>query len=201
MNACRRSIKHQFELGQSVVRNVSWFCTSKWLIRHHGKAVKHVYWLNAVAEETTNIDEITKGIDRGQQSLRAVVPTKDRIPLNDEVFAFDSRAGPAPESMPRIFFATAGQLLPSQDRVEPRDAFGDRRPEHRSMKSRRRMRPLQGPCLSGGDSTFWHGCPLPVRAAVCRRDDAIPNCSSDATCSSLLRPDSDQVHHPVRPVR
>ena len=26
-----------------------------------------------------------------------------------------------------------------------------------AMKSRRRMRPLQGPRLSGDDSTFWHG--------------------------------------------
>ena len=51
-----------------------------------------------------------------------------------------------------------------------------------AMKSRRRMRPLQGPRLSGDDNTFWHGrAPakivvpnrfffLPGKAAECRGD-------------------------------
>jgi hypothetical protein len=49
-----------------VIWNVTRFCASKYLIRHHGKAVKQVYYINAVAEETTCIDELTIGIDRGQ---------------------------------------------------------------------------------------------------------------------------------------
>jgi hypothetical protein len=63
-----RSIKHQVELGHLilVIRNVTRFCAFKYLSSHDGKAAKQVYEINAVAEATTNIDELTIGIDRGQ---------------------------------------------------------------------------------------------------------------------------------------
>src|SRR5262245_21712305 len=60
------SIEHQVEFGHLIIRNVTRFCAFKYLSRHNRKATHHVYKINAVAEQATNLDEEAREIDRGQ---------------------------------------------------------------------------------------------------------------------------------------
>lgn len=60
---CCFLIEHKFVFGLLVKRNVTWLCAPQYLTCHIRNTTHHVYQIDAISHEATELDKINKWVD------------------------------------------------------------------------------------------------------------------------------------------